>query len=157
PDWLLGMAISGHHHDAGPAAVLASVRDQVAELDTMLWAAQPDDEVIDVVEQVQALKATVAAIEADAVAEVEARQIAKKSLHHATPGGWATPSGGPRRGEGKRIVDRALALTGPLQRTKAQMVAGVVSPAQAEVITKTMAALPGAPPLRGRAETTLLD
>src|SRR5262245_54975763 len=100
------MAISGHHHDAGPAAVLASVRDQVAELDTMLWAAQPDDEVVDVVEQVQALKATIAAIEADAVAEVEARQIAKKSLHYASTGDWLTHIGGLRRGDGKRVVDQ---------------------------------------------------
>src|SRR5262249_45780126 len=130
------MAISGHHH-AGPVTVLASGRDQVAELDTMLWAAQPDDEVVEVVEQVAALKATIAAIEADAVAEVEARQIAKKTLHYASTGDWVTHIGGLRRGEGKRVVDRAIALTGPLEHTRAQMVAGVTSPAQAEVITKT--------------------
>src|SRR5215470_16714448 len=112
------MAISGHHH-AGPAAVLASVRDQVAE--------------------------------------VEARQIAKKQLHYASTGDWVTHIGGLRRGEGKRIVDRAVALTGPLTHTREQMLAGVVSPAQAEVIAKTMADLPGAPHLRGRAEATLLD
>ena len=120
------MSISGHHHNEGPAAVLAQVRARVAELAETLWAAQCDGEVVEVVEELSRLKATIAAVEADAVAEVEARDLAKKQLHYGSTEDWLTHLGGLRRGEGTRLVRRATALTGALERTRARMVTGTV-------------------------------
>ncbi|MFZ2012358.1 MAG: hypothetical protein WAV00_00865, partial [Nocardioides sp.] len=137
------MSISGHHHNEGPAAVLAQVRARVAELAQTLWAAQPDGEVVDVVGQVQRAKAALAAVEADAVAEADARDVAKKVLHFGSTGDWLTHAGGLRRGEGRRLVRRAVAVTGALGRTRARMVAGTVSAEQADVIVRAVADLPG--------------
>ena len=115
-----------------------------------------DGEVVDVVEEVSRLKATLAAVEADAVAEAEARDLAKKRLHYGSTGDWLTHLGGLRRGEGKRLVRRPVALTGALGRTRARMVAGTVSAEQADVIVRAVADLPGAAHLRRRAEKTLV-
>jgi hypothetical protein len=150
------MSISGHHHTDGPAARLAAVRAEVADLAETLWAAQSDEAVVEVVDEVQRLTATLAAVQADAVAEADARELAKKRLHYGSTGDWLTHVGGLRRGGGKRLVRRALALTGPLERTRGRMVAGVVSPEQADVIVRAVADLPGAPHLRRRAEKTLV-
>jgi hypothetical protein len=150
------MSISGHPTHPGPAVALARVRTEVAELAELLWSGQSDDEVVDVVTEVARLKATLAAVEAQAVAEFEARDLAKKRLHVGSTGDWLTHLGGLRRGEGKRLVRRAVALTGPLEKTRQRMVEGVVSPEQADVIVRSIADLPGAPALRRRAEKTLV-
>ena len=112
------MSISGHHHTDGPAARLAAVRAEVADLAETFWAAQSDETVVETVEEVQKLKATLAALEAHAIAEAEARDLAKKRLHFGSTGDWLTHTGGLRRGEGKRLVRRATALTGALERTR---------------------------------------
>ncbi len=80
------MSISGHHTPSGPAAVLARVTVAVAELDGLLWSARSDGEVVDVVGQVQRAKAALAAVEAQAVAEADARDLAKKVLHYGSTG-----------------------------------------------------------------------
>jgi hypothetical protein len=109
-----------------------------------------------VVEQVQRLKSVLAAVEADAVAEAEARDLARKTLHFGSTGDWLTHAGGLRRGEGKRLVARAVALTGSLERTRSRLVDGVVSPARADVIVRTVTELPRAAQLRRRAEKALV-
>ena len=58
--------------------------------------------------------AALAAVEAGAVAEVEARDLATQGLRFGSTGDWLTHTGGLRRGEGKQRVVRAKALTGPL-------------------------------------------
>jgi hypothetical protein len=136
--------------------VLAQVVAAVAELDEVLWSARTDDEIIDVVDKVQRAKAALATVEAHAIAEADARELAKKRLHYGSTGDWLTHAGGLRRGEGRRLVRRAVALTGSLERTRARMVAGVVSPEQADVIVHAIADLPGAAHLRRRAEKTLV-
>ena len=122
----------------------------------LLWSARTDDELVGVVEQVQQAKAVLAAVEAAAVAEADARDLAKKKLHYASTGDWLTHAGGLRRGDGRRLVRRAVALTGPLARTRAGMVEGTVSPEQADVIVHAVADLPGAMHLRRRAEKQLV-
>ncbi len=150
------MSISGRPTNTEPAQVLARVRSEVAELAELLWAAQADGEVVDVVTEVARLTATLAAVQAAAVAEVEARDLAKKRLHFGSTGDWLTHLCGLRRGEGRRLVRRAVAVTGPLERTRTRMVAGTVSPEQADVIVRSVADLPGAAHLRRRAEKTLV-
>ena len=150
------MSISGRPTNTEPVQVLARVRSEVAELDELLWAARGDGDVVEVVAEIARLTATLAAVQAAAVSEVEARDLAKKRLHFGSTGDWLTHLCGLRRGEGRRLVRRAVALTGPLERTRAWMVAGTVSPEQADVIVRSVADLPGAAHLRRRAEKTLV-
>ena len=150
------MSISGHHTAEGPADLLAEVVARVAELDDLLWSARSDEEIVGTAELVQRAKAVLAAVESDAVSEAEARQVAEKALHHASTADWLTHAGGLRRWEGHRLVRRAVALTGPLERTRARLVAGVVSAEQADVIVRTIADLPAAARLRQKAEKVLL-
>ncbi len=56
--------------------------------------------------------------------------------------------GGLRKGEGRRIVARAHALTGPLAATRDAMTAGTVSPEQADVIVKSIDLLPSGTAVR---------
>ena len=76
--------------------MLAEVVARVAELDSLLWSARSDDELVSVVEQVQQAKAVLAAVEAGAVAEADARDLARKKLHYASTGDWLTHPGGLR-------------------------------------------------------------
>src|SRR3954453_22456715 len=106
---------------AGPGGVLAEGRAQVTKLTETLWAARSDGEVVEMVEQVLGLKATLAALDAGLIAEAETRQVAKKVLHYGSPTAWQTNSGGLRLGHGRRLVARAVALTGSLADTRAAM------------------------------------
>jgi hypothetical protein len=76
-------------------------------LGEVLWSAQSDEVLIGVVEGLQVLVAAAAAVEAGAVVEAEARDLAKDRLHFGSTGDWVTHVGGLRRGEGKRRVVRA--------------------------------------------------
>ncbi len=106
--------------------------------------------------QLQRAKAALAAVEAHAVAEAEARRPREEGPALRVDRDWLTHLGGLRRGEGTRLVRRAVAVTGPLGRTRARMVAGTVSAEQADVIVRAVADLPGAAHLRRRAEKTLV-
>ena len=66
------------------------------------------------VARVQQLTSALAAVEAGAVAEADARDLATQRLHYGSTGDWLTHVGGLSRGEGKRRVVRARALTGAL-------------------------------------------
>ena len=70
------------------------------------------------------------------MAEADARDLAKQRLHYGSTGDWLTHTGGLHRGDGKRRVVRARALTGPLTRTMQGLVEGTVSPDQADLIVR---------------------
>ncbi len=112
------MSITAETPGTSPAGVLAEAVAAVRGLADILWSARSDDELVEVVGQVQQLTSVLAAVEADAVAEADARDLAKQRLHYGSTGDWLTHAGGLRRGEGKRRVVRARALTGPLTRTR---------------------------------------
>ena len=76
----------------------------------------------------QLVAAALAAVEAGALAEADARDLAKQQLAYGSTGDWVTHLAGLRRGEGKRRVARAKALVGPLSRTREALVAGACSP-----------------------------
>ena len=122
------MSISDLAPAAGPSQVLADAVAAVRGLAEVLWSARSDDELVDVVGQVQQLTSALAAVEAGAVAEADARDLAKQRLHYGSTGDWLTHTGGLRRGEGKQRVVRARALTGPLARTMRGLLDGTVSP-----------------------------
>src|SRR4051812_37460670 len=94
------MSISPELPDLSPAAAMAEVVVALRELAETLWSARTDDELVEVVEQVQQASAVLAAVEAGALAETDARGVAKQSLHFGSTGDWLTHVGGlHRRGE----------------------------------------------------------
>jgi hypothetical protein len=117
-----------------------------------LWSAQSDEVLVSVVEGLQVLVAAAAAVEAGAVAEAGARDLAKERLHFGSTGDWLTHVGGLRKGEGRRRLVRAQALTGRLDRTRRALLAGAVSPAQADLVVQAVAALPSSELVRARGE-----
>ncbi len=150
------MSITAEVPGSSPVTVLADAVAAVRGLADVLWSARSDDELVEVVGQVQQLTSALAAVEADAVAEADARDLAKQRLHYGSTGDWLTHIGGLRRGEGKRRLVRARALTGPLTRTRDGLVAGAVSPEQADVIVRSVEDLPSGDLVRRRGEKVLL-
>src|SRR3954447_1328472 len=141
---------------ASPARVLADAVAAVRELAETLWSARSDDELVEVVSLVQQASSALAAVEAGAVVEVDARDLTKQKLHYASTGDWLTHLGGLRHGEGKKRVRHAQALCAPMTRTRDALVAGVVSPAQAEVIVRSVDDLPPGEWPRRRGEKVML-
>src|SRR4029077_20796951 len=103
------MSISELTPGASPSRVLADAVAGVRGLAETLWPARSDDELVDVVCQAQQLTAALAAVEAGAVAEADARDLAKERLHYGSTGDWLTHTGGLHRGGGKKKVLRARA------------------------------------------------
>src|SRR3954447_25164008 len=151
------MSISDLHPQPSPMAVLARMVEELRDLDATWWTNHTDDDLIGVVEQVAQLRAVTAGVESGAVAEADRRDLGKQKLHYGSTGDWLTHLGGLRKGEGRRIVARARALTGALESTREAMAAGTVSPEQADVIVKSVEALPSGTLVRSRGEQTLLD
>src|SRR3954447_20174451 len=151
------MSISDLHPQPSPMAVLARMVEELRDLDATWWTNHSDDDLIGVVEQVAQLRAVTAGVESGAVAEADRRDLGKQKLHYGSTGDWLTHLGGLRKGEGRRIVARARALTGPLEATREAMTDGTVLPEQADVIVKAIDALPSGPAVRARGEQTLLE
>src|SRR5215218_1842951 len=151
------MSISDLHPQPSPAAVLTRMVEELRELDATWWTHQTDDDLVATVEQLEQARSALAAVQAGAVAEADHRDLGRQKLAYGSTGDWLTHLGGLRKGEGRRIVARAHALTGPLEATRDAMAAGTVSPEQADVIVKAVDALPSATAVRSRGEATLLD
>ncbi len=128
----------------------------VREVAETLWSARTDDDLLDTVGLVAQLSSVLAAVEAGAVAEVDTRSLATDRLRYGSTGDWLTHTAGLRRGEGRHRVVRAHALTGPLTRTFQALVAGTVSPGQADTIHTALTALPSGGLVRRRGEKVML-
>jgi uncharacterized protein DUF222/HNH endonuclease len=136
---------------------MSAAEAQVAALDDRLWAAVPDDQLIDGVAAVERLKARLAALQAQLLAEVDARDLPKKQLAWGSTTDWYTHLAGLTRREGRRTVATALSLAGERPATLAALRSGATSPAQASIICEALEALPGDPALRDRGEQVLLE
>ena len=79
------MSISELAPGASPADVLAGAAAAVRGLAEVLWSARSDDELVEVVGQVQQVTAALAAVEAGAVAEADARDLANRSCTTGRP------------------------------------------------------------------------
>ena len=121
-----------------------------------MWSARTDDDLLDTVGLVAQLSSVLAAVEAGAVAEVDTRELATDRLRYGSTGDWLTHTAGLRRGEGRHRVVRAHALTGPLTRTFQALVAGTVSPGQADTIHTALTGLPSGGLVRRRGEKVML-
>ena len=151
------MSISELHPHSGPAALLTEAVALVREAAGAMYAARSDDDLVATVELTAELRAALAAVETGVVAEDDHRDLAKTRLAYGSTGDWLTHLGGLRKGDGRRVVARAHALTGPLGVTREAMAAGTVSPEQADVIVKSTEALPVGEAVRGRGEQALLE
>jgi hypothetical protein len=132
-----------------PSEVLADAVDRVRELADGLWSARSDQDLTETLEQTEALRSALAAVQAGAVAEADVRDLAKTVPAYASTGDWLTHVGGLRRGEGRRRVKQARALTTTMTATHRGLAQGVVSPEQAQVIVAAVDRLPSAGPGRG--------
>src|SRR3954471_10842392 len=144
------MSISDLHPQPSPTVVLARMVEELRDLDAAWWTNETDDNLVAAVELVEQARSALAAVQAGAVAEADHRDLGKQKLHYGSTGDWLTHLGGLRKGEGRRIVARARALTGPLSATREAMTDGTVSPEQADVIVKAIDALPSGPAVRAR-------
>ena len=108
------MSISDLHPQPSPAAVLTRMVEELRDLDATWWTNQTDDDLVTTVELVEQARSALAAVQAGAVAEADHRDLGKAKLHYGSTGDWLTHLGGLRKGEGRRVVARAHALTGPL-------------------------------------------
>ena len=151
------MAISAVPHSA-PTGVVAEACALVGGLGETLWSARGSDELVGTIESLQVLRAELAAVEAQVLAEIDAREIAKRELAWSSTADWFTHLAGLRRGEGKRRVDHARQLIGERRETLAALREGTISPEQSAVVLDAVEALPTSSPMvRVRAERVLLD
>ena len=107
------MSISAEVPGQSPAAVLADVVSAVRGLAETLWSARSDDELVETVGLVAQASAALAVVEAGAVVEAEARDVARQQLGYGSTGDWLTHLGGLRHGEGKRRSGPRDGVDGP--------------------------------------------
>lgn len=150
------MAISALELPAPSGAVEAACA-ALRPLDHLLWSARGDDELVGVVEALEELRSEVAALEAQVLAELDERQVPKRTLGWGSTADWFTHLAGLRRGQGKRAVEHARELVRSRRSTLAALHEGSVSPEQAAVVLDAVEALPSAPSMRARAEEVLLE
>src|SRR4051812_50173900 len=125
------MSISDLHPRPSPTAVLADVVESLRELDATWWTSQCDDDLVETVELVEQARSALAAVQAGVVAEADHRELGKQRLAYGSTGDWLTYLGGLRKGEGRRLVARAHALTGPLAANRAPEAPGARAPGPA--------------------------
>ena len=139
-----------------PAGVVAEANAVLGALDAAMWAAKPPEELVGAIEELEALRSHLAAVEAACLAEISGRDLARGHLSWGSTGDWFTHVAGLRRGQGKRVVDNAVILVGERPATLDALTKGTISPEQAAVVVTAVDELPGSPALRRRGEATLL-
>jgi len=140
---------------ASPGAVLGAVTEAVADLDQTMWAARGAGELLGTIQSLERLRSVLDAVELQLVAEVDATQAARAEGWASTKDYLTAVTGG-RRGEGRRMLSLAKAVTTDRVATGAALASGCISRAQAEVVVAVVDRLPGAPGLRNAAEDLLL-
>lgn len=113
-------------------------------------------ELVGTVEELEALRSHVAAVEASVLAEMEARKVAKTHPGWGSTADWFTHLAGTHRGQGRRIVRQATSLVGEQTAILAALREGAVSPEQASLICDAVDQLPTNPTLRRDAEALLV-
>src|SRR6476469_609433 len=111
-----------------PAGVLAHAGALVTGLGNTLWVARTSEELVDAVEQLEVLRAQVAAVETSVLAETHARGVAKSGLAWGSTAEWFTHLAGTHRSDGHRTVRQAGTLASERTATHRAMLAGRVSP-----------------------------
>ncbi len=141
-----------------PAGVVAEACALVGGLADTMWAARTSEELVGTVETLQALRSAIAAVEAQVLAEIDAREVARRELAWGSTADWFSHVAGVSRGHGKRRVEQARELTNGRAATLSALRDGAISPEQTSVIVDAVGGLPTSDnTVRGRAERFLLD
>jgi hypothetical protein len=140
-----------------PRDVVTEAGALLAALNDVAWADANDDELVAVVEGCQAVRSVLRALEAQAIAEIDTRDVARESLGWGSTADWLTHLAGIRHGQGKQTVEHAHELVNERPATLAALVEGRISPEQADVVLNAVDQLPGDPETRERGEQLLLD
>ncbi len=125
-------------------------------LGSVVWAAKRPEELLDAKAELERLRSTLAAVDAELAVEIEATQAAR-AQEWASPADYLTSVSGGRRGAGRRLLRTARALTGDRAATHAALAAGEISPEHAEVVVRVVDKLPVERAVRDRAEAFLLE
>ncbi|MFC4784779.1 DUF222 domain-containing protein [Nocardioides sp. MAHUQ-72] len=139
-----------------PAGVAVAAGALLARLGEVLWAAKTSDELVDVVVALEQVRCQVAALQAPALAEIDARGAARTELAWGSTAEWFTHLAGLHRAEGHRTVRQAAALLTDYATTHAALSRGAISPEQAAVIVTAVDRLPLDPAVRAEGEAALL-
>ena len=139
------------------AAELAGVRGQVTDMAQTLWAAREGGELMELVAEVEALKASLDALELQVVRELDATG-AVKAVGWASTQDFLTHTTGGHKGTGPAMVRLATAVTEPALAPVAEAMGdGWLSTTKAHVIERAVDRLPGDRNLRARGVQVLLD
>src|SRR4051812_13781770 len=139
-----------------PATIVADARAQLLTLTDTLWAAKRPHELLDTVQQIETLKATLEGIELDVIGEIEATKAAPQDGWASTKDFVTAVSGGLDGSGGTALrMARSLSMEFPL--VKIALTNGTISLKQAEVIVGALSLLPVNLRVRRDAEETLLD
>jgi len=109
------------------------------------------------VQELQRLKAKAAALEAELLAELDARQTAKQDLGWGSTVDWFTHLAGTIRRQGRQAVTHARILLTERVGTLQALREGAVSPERASVVLDALERLPLAEHVRRRGEAVLLE
>ena len=90
-----------------PAGVVADASARLRDLDELLWAARTPEELVGAVEELEALRCRLAAVETTVLAEIDARQVPKTHLGWGSTAEWFTHLAGTHRSTGHRTVRQA--------------------------------------------------
>jgi hypothetical protein len=140
----------------GPAGVVAHARAAVAGLAEELWAAKAPDALLAVNAEIERLRSTLAAVQAQVAVEIDAAE-AHKTAAWASAGDYLTATSGARQGAGRRILHTGHALTTDRHATCTALRDGRISPEHAEVIVRCLDLLPVDAGLREAGEAFLLQ
>ena len=135
------MAITplSHPTPAGVVAAACAGLDAVAE---SLWSARAGGELVAGVEELQRLKAKAAGLEAELLAELDARDTASRELGWASTADWFTHLAGTTRRQGRQALAHARLLVTERVATLVGLREGAVSPDQASVVVDALERLP---------------
>jgi hypothetical protein len=140
-----------------PREAVAEAAALLASLSALSWGELGDDELVGVVEACQTVRGAVRAVEAKAIAEIDARDLAREKLGWGSTADWLTHAAGIRHGQGKQTVDHARELVSERPATLAALAEGRISPEQADVVLDTIDHLPGDAGTREHGEQVLLE
>ena len=149
------MAITPLPHPT-PAGVVTAACAGLDAVAGSLWSARGAGELVAGVAELQRLKAKAAALEAELLAELEARQTAKQDLGWGSTVDWFTHLAGTTRRQGRQAVAHARMLVTERAATLDALREGTVSPEQASVVLEAIERLPLAEHVRRRGEQVLL-
>ncbi len=145
------------HPPSTLVAELAGVRGQVTDMAQTLWAAREGGELMELVAEVEALKASLDALELQVVRELDATG-AVKAVGWASTQDFLTHTTGGHKGTGPAMVRLATAVTEPALAPVAEAMGdGWLSTTKAHVIERAVDRLPGDRALRARGVQVLLD